>query len=169
MPAKTKTPEAPYFKFIQDCIVADASRKGTSRQAIKKYVMTNRTEFQSGTFSRVLKTSTEAGKLIAVKGCFKLGTAPFLRTSSLQEDFQCKKAAVKNHAAKKPAAKKSVAKKKAVTKDNQPASPWKAYGGGRTIETVEIEKLRLEEIALRGEIQLLKEKLRLEENRSLVC
>jgi hypothetical protein len=55
--------------------------------------MANRTEFQSGTFNRILKTSTEAGKLIAVKGCFKLGTA-------------LKKAAVKNRAAKKTAAAK---------------------------------------------------------------
>jgi histone H1/5 len=101
MPAKAKTTEAPYFKFIQDFIVSEALRNGSSRPAIKKYVEANRKEFQSGTFNRCLKMSVASEKLVAVKGRFKLGAAV--------------KAAIKKAAAP-PKKKKAAPKKKAATK-----------------------------------------------------
>jgi len=125
-PAAKKAPaEHPkYVDMIAEAIAALKERKGSSRQAILKYVQAN---FKVGDNAGVhlkmaLKRGVASGALKQTKGTgasgsFKVAEKP----KAAAKKPAAKKPAAKKPAAKKPAAKKSTpAKKKSATKKSTP-------------------------------------------------
>ena len=123
MPSKPKSKATgpSYFDLIKAAIVALKERGGSSRQAINKYVSAKKgAGFKSGVFNRALKTAVEGGKLIQVKGSFKLAAAA---KKAAKKAAPKKKATTKKKTAtkKKAAPKKKAATKKKTTKKKAPA------------------------------------------------
>jgi len=132
--AKPKAPAAhpKYNEMISKAIDALGDRKGSSRQAILKYISGN---FKVGDSANVhlklaLKRMVKAGELKHVKGSgasgsFKLAEKPKAAKKPAKKAAPKKKPAAKKtpkKAAKKPAAKKA-AKKPAAKKAKKPAKP----------------------------------------------
>jgi histone H1/5 len=63
------------FDSIKEAITTLAERNGSSRQAIKKYVLAKKPDMKDHVFAKAIKSSVESGKLIPVKGSFKLAAA----------------------------------------------------------------------------------------------
>ena len=113
-PKKVKAPKKPaehptYAVMISAAIVAMKDRKGSSKQAIEKYVCAN---YKVGPryaapFKLALKKGVETGALVQTKG---VGASGSFKLAKVE------KPAVKKPAAKKPAAKKPAAKKPAAKK-----------------------------------------------------
>ena len=84
MPAKKTTTAGPsYLDLAKAAIVSLKERNGSSLQAIKKFVMAKKkTGYVNGTFLRALKSAVAGGKLVQVKGSYKLAKpAPKVRFS----------------------------------------------------------------------------------------
>lgn len=124
-PKKKAAPKAPaehpkYVDMIKAAIASLAERKGSSRQAIAKYV---KATYKVGETADVhikagLKRAVVAGLLVQVKG--KGASGSFKLSEKAKAKPKAKKPAAKKPAAKKPAAKKATkktpTKKKAATK-----------------------------------------------------
>ena len=73
MPAKKTSTGPSYIDLAQAAIVSLKERNGSSLQAIKKFVMAKKkTGYVNGTFLRALKSAVAGGKLVQVKGSYKL-------------------------------------------------------------------------------------------------
>ena len=105
--AAAKPSHPTYQVMVQEAIKALKERKGASRQAIKKYIVSEHkvAEVSSFHFNQALKKLTEAGTL---------------EQAATGQRWKIKKAtpapSAKKPAAKKPAAKKAPAKKAAAKK-----------------------------------------------------
>ena len=137
--AKPKAPAThpPYPYMIKDAVKALAEKKGSSRQAILKYICANNKVDVEKAPNRVrisLKKLVEAEVLVAGAAAGKKGAGSFKlaakepkpkklvpkKTASKKTKEAKKSTAKKPKAAKKPAAKKAVPKKKPTAK--KPAS-----------------------------------------------
>ena len=126
-PKKAKAPKKPaehptYAVMISAAIVAMKDRKGSSKQAIEKYVCANYKvgPRYAGPFKLALKKGVETGALVQTKG---VGASGSFKLAKVE------KPAAKKPAAKKPAAKKAVKKpaaKKPAAKKAVKKSPKKA-------------------------------------------
>ena len=122
-PTKAKAPKKAadhptYAVMISAAIVALKDRKGSSKQAIEKYICANYKvgPRYAGPFKMALKKGVETGALVQTKG---VGASGSFKLAKVE------KPAVKKPAAKKPAAKKPAAKKPAVKKVAAKKSPKK--------------------------------------------
>ena len=128
--AKTSAEHPTYADMVAAAIAALKDRKGSSRQAILKYVCANykvdpakagthvRRALTAGIKKGSLKMAKESGK---GAGCFKLAEKP-----KVEKKKPAKKPAAKKPAAKKPAAKKPAAKKPKAAKKPAAAKKPKA-------------------------------------------
>ena len=112
--AKPKTPAAhpPYAAMIKAAVKALGDKKGSSRQAILKYICANYKVDAAKAPSRVrisLKKLVDSKALVAAAAAGKKGAGSFKLAA---KEPKAKKPAAKK-AAKKPAAKKPAAKKAA--------------------------------------------------------
>merc|ERR1712217_94874 len=119
-PAKPKAPAAhpPYAAMVKAAVNALADKKGSSRQAILKYICANYKVDATKAPTRVrlaLKKMVESKALVAAAAAGKKGAGSFkLAAKEPKAKKPAKKAAKKpaaKKAAKKPAAKKAAAKK----------------------------------------------------------
>merc|ERR1711876_120505 len=119
-PAKPKAPAAhpPYAAMVKAAVKALADKKGSSRQAILKYICANYKVDATKAPTRVrlaLKKMVESKALVAAAAAGKKGAGSFkLAAKEPKAKKPAKKAAKKpaaKKAAKKPAAKKAAAKK----------------------------------------------------------
>merc|ERR1712157_606737 len=124
--AKPKAPAAhpPYAAMIKAAVKALADKKGSSRQAILKYICANYKVDAAKAVSRTriaLKKMVESKALAAAAagkkgaGSFKLAAKEPAAKKKVAKKPAAKKAA-KKPAAKKPAAKKAAAKKPKAAK-----------------------------------------------------
>merc|ERR1711933_92140 len=120
--AKPKTPAAhpPYAAMIKAAVKALGDKKGSSRQAILKYICANYKVDAAKAPSRVrisLKKLVDSKALVAAAAAGKKGAGSFklaAKEPKAKKPKAAKKpAAKKPKAAKKPAAKKPAAKKPA--------------------------------------------------------
>ena len=122
--APKKVSEHPtYAVMISAAIVAMKDRKGSSKQAIEKYVCANYKvgPRYAGPFKMALKKGVETGALVQTKG---IGASGSFKLAKVEKPA-AKKPAAKKPAAKKPAAKKPAAKKPAAKKTATKKSPKK--------------------------------------------
>merc|ERR1711953_279910 len=122
---KTKAPAAhpPYAAMVKAAVKALADKKGSSRQAILKYICANYKVDATKAPTRVrlaLKKMVESKALVAAAAAGKKGAGSFkLAAKEAKAKKPAKKAAKKpaaKKAAKKPAAKKAAAKKPKAAK-----------------------------------------------------
>ena len=129
-PAKKKSaPKKPaehpkYIEMITAAITALKDRKGSSRQAIAKYIKAN---YKVGDgaethLKMALKRGVASGALKQVKGAGASGSFKVAEKPKAPK----KKPAAKKPAAKKPAAKKPAAKKSTPKKSAKKSTPKKA-------------------------------------------
>merc|ERR1712115_476293 len=129
--AKPKVPAAhpPYAAMITAAVKGLADKKGSSRQAILKYVVANNKVDAAKAAVRVrlaLKKMVAAKKLVAAAAAGKKGAGSYKLPAKepKAKKPKAKKAkkpkAKKPKAAKKPAAKKAAAKKPAAKKAAKP-------------------------------------------------
>ena len=120
---KKSVPKVPaehpkYSEMIKAAVAALAERKGSSRQAIVKYIKANYkvTDNCNIHIKQALKRSVVGGELLQVKGTGASGS--FKLSVKAKAKPKAKKPAAKKPAAKKPAAKakKTPIKKKAAAK-----------------------------------------------------
>ena len=125
---------ASYYDLIKGAITELKDRTGSSRQAISKIVSAKKSNFQSGALNRALKSGVESGKLIQVKGSYKLSAAEkkpvatkkkTVKKASVKKTTAKKSPAKKKTSTKKTATKKAPAKKKTTTKKTTKKSPAK--------------------------------------------
>ncbi|CAH0476389.1 unnamed protein product [Peronospora belbahrii] len=111
-----------YFELIVDAIKELKDRNGSSRQAIGKIVVKKKDNYASHHLNKALRTAADAGKLIQVKGSYKL--SPELRkpAASKKKSLKVSEASAKtvkrvgSVSTKAPKAKKTAAKKVAASK-----------------------------------------------------
>merc|ERR1712172_23189 len=111
---KPKVPAAypPYATMIKAAVKALGDKKGSSRQAILKYVVANNKVDAAKAAVRVklaLKKLVDSKALVAAAAAGKKGAGSFKLAA---KEPAAKKPKAKKPAAKKPAAKKAAAKKK---------------------------------------------------------
>ncbi|KAE9027011.1 hypothetical protein PR003_g11215 [Phytophthora rubi] len=116
-----------YYDLIKEAVISLKERSGSSRHAIDKYVAAKKgASYSKSRLNIALKRGVESGKLVPVKGSFKLAAEEKkvaakkpVAAKPVAKKAPAKKAA-KKPAAKKPAAKKAPTKKpvdkKTVTK-----------------------------------------------------
>merc|ERR1711912_196884 len=117
--AKPKAPAAhpPYASMIKAAVKALADKKGSSRQAILKYICANYKVDAAKAPSRVrlaLKKLVTSKALVSAAAAGKKGAGSFklpAKEPKAKKPKAAKKPAAKKPAAKKPAAKKPAAKK----------------------------------------------------------
>merc|ERR1711963_907462 len=121
-PAKPKKPSThgTYASMIAAAITALKDKKGSSRQAIVKYIMTNNN--LSGADAKAVNTRTK----VALKNGLKAGVLKNAKGTGVTGSFKLVKVE-KPTKAKKPAAKKAKSPKKAAKKTaaKKPAKPAK--------------------------------------------
>ncbi|KAE8899652.1 hypothetical protein PF005_g7709 [Phytophthora fragariae] len=112
-----------YYDLIKEAVISLKERSGSSRHAIDKYVAAKKgASYSKSRLNIALKRGVESGKLVPVKGSFKLAAEEkkVAAKKPVAAKPVAKKAPAKKPAAKKPAAKKAPAKKpvakKTVTK-----------------------------------------------------
>merc|ERR1712211_163866 len=127
--AKPKAPAAhpPYAAMIKAAVKALADKKGSSRQAILKYICVNNKVDAAKAPARVriaLKKMVDSKLLLAAAAAGKKGAGSFKLAA---KEPKAKKPAAKKPKAKKPkkAAKKPAAKKPAAKKPAKKAAPKK--------------------------------------------
>merc|ERR1712014_381175 len=106
----------PYAAMIKAAVKALGDKKGSSRQAILKYICANYKVDAAKAPSRVrisLKKLVDSKALVAAAAAGKKGAGSFKLAA---KEPKAKKPAAKKPAAKKPAAKKPAAKKAAPKK-----------------------------------------------------
>ncbi|KAL3674211.1 hypothetical protein V7S43_000169 [Phytophthora oleae] len=110
-PSKKVNAGPGYYDLIKEAVLALKERSGSSRHAIDKFVAAKKgASYSKSRLNIALKRGVESGKLVPVKGSFKLAAEE-------------KKAAAKKPAAAKPAAKKAATPaKKAAPKAKKPAA-----------------------------------------------
>merc|ERR1711983_75585 len=125
--AKPKAPAAhpPYAAMIKAAVKALADKKGSSRQAILKYICANNKVDAAKAPARVriaLKKMVDSKALVAAAAAGKKGAGSFKLAA---KEPKAKKAAAKKPKAKKPAAKKpkKAAKKPAAKKPKAAKKP----------------------------------------------
>merc|ERR1719315_513387 len=118
--SRTKTGNPPYVKMVTDAIMKLKERKGSSRQAILKYVLSKYkvdVAVAQPRVNRTLKKLTEKGELVAGAkpgssgaGCYKLSQET--KKALMKEDRMAarKKGLEKDAGGKKSGAGKTVAK-----------------------------------------------------------
>ena len=117
-----------YIEMVIAAITALKDRKGSSRQAIVKYIKAN---YKVGDNADVhikmaLKRGVVAGGLAQPKGTGASGSFKVVKKEEPKKKPAAKKPAAKKPAAKKPAAKKSTPKKKkAAVKKTTKSTPKK--------------------------------------------
>ena len=112
--APKKAAEHPtYAVMISAAIVSLKDRKGSSKQAIEKYVCANQKvgPKYNGPLKMALRKGVESGALNQVKGTGASGSFKIAKVEKPKAKPAAKKPAAKKPAAKKPAAKKSPTKK----------------------------------------------------------
>ncbi|CAI5703443.1 unnamed protein product [Peronospora effusa] len=136
-----------YFDLIVEAIKELKERNGSSRQAIGKVVENKKNNYASHHLNKVLRTAAEAGKLIQIKGSYKLSpelrkpaaskkkslkvsessakTVKRVGNASMKAPKSNKTAAKKVAASKKVAAKKAPAKKMTAKKTTATKAPSK--------------------------------------------
>merc|ERR1712018_878464 len=121
--AKPKAPAAhpPYATMITAAIKALGDKKGSSRQAILKYVVANNKVDAAKAAVRVrlaLKKMVESKKIVAAAAAGKKGAGSFKLPVKAPAEKKVKKPKAKTpkKAAKKPATKKAAKPKKAAKK-----------------------------------------------------
>ena len=121
--AKSSSESGPsYFDLIVEAIKELKERNGSSRQAIGKVVENKKDNYASHHLNKVLRTAAEAGKLIQIKGSYKL--SPELRkpAASKKKNLKVSESSAKtikrvgNANMKAPKSKKTAAKKVAASK-----------------------------------------------------
>ena len=123
--AKPKKPAAhpPYGEMVAKAIVGLADKKGSSKVAIKKYILANfkveDTKATNTQLNLALKRGVAGGKLVTAKG--HAGT---FKAAKVEKPKKVAKKSPKKAAAKKPAAKKTP-KKAAAKKPAAKKSPAK--------------------------------------------
>merc|ERR1712158_149767 len=130
---KPKAPAAhpPYAAMVKAAVKALADKKGSSRQAILKYICANYKVDATKAPTRVrlaLKKMVESKALVAAAAAGKKGAGSFklaAKEPAAKKPAAKKAAAKKPKAAKKPAAKKPAAKKPAAKKPAKKAAPKK--------------------------------------------
>merc|ERR1712029_865392 len=127
--AKPKAPAAhpPYAAMIKAAVKALADKKGSSRQAILKYICANNKVDAAKAPARVriaLKKMVDSKALVAAAAAGKKGAGSFKLAA---KEPKAKKSAAKKpkKAAKKPAAKKPKAAKKPAAKKPAAKKPAK--------------------------------------------
>merc|ERR1712117_101032 len=127
--AKPKVPAAhpPYAAMIKAAVKALADKKGSSRQAILKYIVANNKVDAAKAPARVrlaLKKLVASKALVAAAAAGKKGAGSFKLAA---KEPKAKKPKAKKPKAKKPAAKKAKkpAKKAAAKKPAKKAAPKK--------------------------------------------
>ena len=119
-PKKKAAPKKPadhpkYSEMICAAIAALKDRKGSSRQAISKYILANYKvgEKSAVPLKQALKRGVVSGLLSQVKGT---GASGSFKVAEKPKVKKVKTSAAKKPAAKKPVAKKAAAKKPAAKK-----------------------------------------------------
>merc|ERR1719182_191327 len=115
MPSKPKSKAAgpSYYDLIKAAILSLKDRSGSSRQAINKYVASKKgSGFKNTVLNRALASGVASGKLIQVKGSYKLSAAE-KKGPAKKRAAPKKKTATKK---KRAAPKKKTTKKKKATK-----------------------------------------------------
>ena len=125
--AKPKKPAAhpAYAEMIAKAIVGIADKKGSSKAAIKKYILANfkveDTKATNTQLNLALKRGVAGGKLVTAKG--HAGTFKAAKAEKPKKVVKkTPKKAVKKPAAKKPAAEKPAAKKSPKKAAKKPAA-----------------------------------------------
>lgn len=127
--ASASTPSAPgYYDLIKEAVIALKDKSGSSRHAIDKYVAAKKgASYSKPRLNIALKRAVESGKLLPVKGSFKLAAVEkkaVLKAKKESEKTEVKK--VKTTKTVKKAAKKPAAGKKAKkTMSKKPAASTK--------------------------------------------
>ncbi|KAI9921667.1 hypothetical protein PsorP6_002518 [Peronosclerospora sorghi] len=146
-PKKASESGLSYFELIVDAVKELKDRNGSSRQAISKVVETKKHNYASHHLNKALRSAVESGKLIQIKGSYKLSAEVRKPAASMKKGKKVsggasakvvkkagkvtkkvptsKKAAAKKVASKKVAAKKTPSKKtpaKKVTVKTKAAS-----------------------------------------------
>lgn len=135
-----KKPTGPgYYDLIKEAVLALKERQGSSRFAIDKYVANKKgASYSKSRLNIALKKGVETGKLVAVKGSFKLAAdekkaatkkpaakkATTVGKKSVKKATAPKKKTVKS--VKKVSRKKPTASKKKVVKKSTAAAAKKA-------------------------------------------
>merc|ERR1712014_272863 len=117
----------PYAAMIKAAVKALGDKKGSSRQAILKYICANYKVDAAKAPSRVrisLKKLVDSKAIVAAAAAGKKGAGSF-KLAAKEPKAAKKPAAKKPKAAKKPAAKKPAAKKPAAKKPAKKAAPKK--------------------------------------------
>lgn len=115
-----------YLTMIEDAIKSSTERTISSRHAIDKIVATKKgSSYSKSRLNHALRRAVETGKLVQVKGSFKLSIkkAPASKSKTVSTKKPIKKAATASKkkpttvkSAKKATKKKPAARKKATTK-----------------------------------------------------
>ncbi|CAM9607284.1 unnamed protein product, partial [Discosporangium mesarthrocarpum] len=107
-----------YSEMVVEALLALKERTGSSSPAIKKHMTTNNKDlaFAPHQLRIALKKGVESGKLIKIKGSYKLSPEAKIAAKKPAKAPVPKKPAVKKPVAKKPVAKKPTPKKTAPKK-----------------------------------------------------
>jgi len=110
-----------YFSMIKKCLKEHKERKGTSRQAIEKYILTNYGLVSKPALRRALKKGLEDGKLVSKsQGRYNLGASEKKREDKKKAKRKSKaKKDKKNDKKEKKKAKKSDKKEKKDKKSDK--------------------------------------------------
>ena len=116
-----------YLVMIVEAIAALKESKGSSREAIKKYIKANNKVGDNADrfINKALKNGVDSGALIHPKnkkGSYKLVDKPKPRVKQVKKSKNPKKSSAPKKA-KKPVAAKKPSKKKAVKKGKKPKKP----------------------------------------------
>ncbi|TYZ61794.1 hypothetical protein PybrP1_004792 [[Pythium] brassicae (nom. inval.)] len=121
-----------YYDLIKEAVIALKERQGSSRHAIDKYVAEKKgSGYQKARLNMALKKGVETGKLVAVKGSFKLAADEKKSASKKPAAGAASKAGVKKasvtkkvvKSSKKVSAKKPTTTKKKVVKKSAAKKP----------------------------------------------
>ncbi|KAF1330755.1 Histone h1, partial [Globisporangium splendens] len=144
-----------YYDLIKEAVLTLKERNGSSRQAIDKYVAAKKgASYQKARLNIALKKGVEVGKLVAVKGSFKLAAdekkAPKVKKAAKPAADKKKKTVKKvSSVAKKsvkPASSKpkksttQAAKPKAASKTSKKATPATSKKVTKTSKKVSAKK-----------------------------
>ena len=123
--APKKVAEHPtYAVMVSAAITSMKDRKGSSKQAIEKYICANYKvgPNYNGPLKMALKKGVESGALVQTKG---KGASGSFKVAKVEKPAAVKKPVAKKSPTKKPAAKKPAAKKPAAKKAPVKKSPKK--------------------------------------------
>ncbi|KAE9348736.1 hypothetical protein PF008_g7214 [Phytophthora fragariae] len=139
-----------YYDLIKEAVISLKERSGSSRHAIDKYVAAKKgASYSKSRLNIALKRGVESGKLVPVKGSFKLAAEEkkvavkkpvAAKPVAKKAAAPAKKPAAKKPAAKKAPAKKPVAKKTVTKKTAKTAKKPAAKKATKTAKKVSAKK-----------------------------